>query len=128
MRGGSIPNPLEEPMSNSDATIAQLAVEYWKLLRTVERAVESLPDGAKERFASQARYASGRLDALLLDANMSVQSFDGMDFEVNLPASPVNGEDFIDCGAAIVERTIEPAVILNMRPVVMGKVYLTKKG
>jgi hypothetical protein len=111
-----------------EATIAQLAVEYWKLLRAAERAIETIPDGSKERFASQTRYASGRLDALLLQEKMSVQSFDGMDFEVNLPASAVNGDEFADCLGATVERTIEPAIIADMRPVIMGKVYLARKG
>jgi len=58
---------------------------------------------------------------------MSVQSFDGMDFEINLPASAVNGDEFPDRTDVVVARTIEPAVISDMRPVLMGKVYLASK-
>jgi hypothetical protein len=114
-------------MPTPETTLAQLAVEYWKLLRTVERAIEAAPAGSRERFVSQARYSASRLDALLTEQNMSVQTFDGMDFEVNLPASPINGDDFPNNGEAVVERTLEPAVISNMRVVSMGKVFLAKK-
>jgi hypothetical protein len=114
-------------MPTPETIIAQFAVEYWKLLRTVERAIESIPPGSRERFASQARYSAARLDSLLVEQNMSVQTFDGMDFEVNLPASPVNGDDFLETEKVVVERTLEPAVISNMGPVIMGKVFLAKK-
>jgi len=44
-----------------------------------------------------------------------------------LPASAINGDEFQEGDTPIVERTLEPAVISNMRVVLMGKVYLAKK-
>jgi hypothetical protein len=114
-------------MAESEETMARLAVEYWKLLRVLERALESVPEARRERFASQGRYAADRLDDLLKERKMSVQSFDGMDFEINLPASPVNGDEFPGRVDVVVARTIEPAVIADMRPILMGKVYLASK-
>jgi len=115
-------------MHTAETTLARLAAEYWKLLRVVERAVEVAPEDAKERIASQARYAASRLETVLSEQNMSVQGFDGMAFEVNLPASAINGDEFQEGDMPIVERTLEPAVISNMRVVLMGKVYLAKKS
>jgi hypothetical protein len=114
-------------MAESEETMARLAVEYWKLLRVLERALESVPEERRERFASQGRYAAERLDDLLKERQMSVQSFDGMQFEINLPASAVNGDEFPNRTDVVVARTIEPAVIADMRPVLMGKVYLASK-
>jgi hypothetical protein len=114
-------------MPTAETTLAQLAVEYWKLVRAVERALDLVPERAKERVASQARYATSRLNALLEEQNMSLQIFDGMDFEVNLPAAAVNGDEFQDA-ASVVERTLEPAVICNMRVLLTGKVFLAGKG
>jgi hypothetical protein len=110
-----------------ESSLAQLAVEYWKLLRAVERAISGMPESARERIASQARYASVRLEALLMEHKMSLQSFDGLDFEVNLPASAVNGDEFRSNEVTIVERTLEPAVISDMRVLLMGKVILSRK-
>ena len=114
-------------MTDSDETVARLAVEYWKLLRVLDRALDSIPEERRERYASQGRYAAGRLDDLLKERKMSVQSFDGMDFEINLPASAVNGDEFPNRTDVVVARTIEPAVIADMRPILMGKVYLASK-
>jgi hypothetical protein len=118
---------IEANMPTYEATLAHLAVEYWKLVRTVERAIDVAPENAKERIASQARYAASRLDSLLREQNMSLQTFDGMEFEVNLPASAINGDDFKESATSIVERTLEPAVICNMRVLLMGKVFLASK-
>jgi hypothetical protein len=115
-------------MPTHEATIAHLAVEYWKLLRTVERAIDVAPETARQRIASQARYAASRLDALLYEQNMSLQIFDGMKFEVNLPASAINGDEFQEDNNPVVERTLEPAVMCDLRVVLMGKVLLGKKA
>ena len=115
-------------MPTCEATIAHLAVEYWKLLRMVERALELVPENARQRISSQVRYAATRLDALLREQNMSLQVFDGMEFEINLPASAINGEEFHETKCSVVERTLEPAVISDMRVVLMGKVLLARKG
>lgn len=114
-------------MAIPELSLAQLAVEYWKLLRAVERAVDLMPEGARQRIASQARYASARLNALLMEHKMSLQVFDGLDFEVNLPASAINSDEIQDERPCIVERTLEPAVIADMRVVLMGKVFLARK-
>ena len=63
-----------------------------------------------------------------LERNMSLQVFDGMDFEVNLPASPINDEECQEAKTAVVERTLEPAVVSDMRVVLMGKVLLARNG
>jgi hypothetical protein len=114
--------------AGAETSLATMAVEFWKFLRASERTLQSVPDTHRDRFASQMRYASDRLVSLMRDRNMSIEAFDGMDFEVNLPASAVNADDFAEGEAIIVERTIEPAVLLNMRPLLMGKVYLKKKA
>lgn len=115
-------------MSGMETTLAQLAVEYWKLLRMTERTIEMVPDATKERIASQARFSASRLEVLLREQKMSLQSFDGMDFEANLPASAVNGDEFSDGLPTSVERTLEPAVVSDMRVVLAGKVLLMRRG
>jgi hypothetical protein len=107
-------------------TIAALAGEYWKILRALERAIDAVPDAVKPRLQAQARYAAGRLEAILSERGMSVVSFEGCAFEVNLPVSPVNADDFTDHDELIIEKTIEPTIVADMIPVVTGKVYLAR--
>jgi hypothetical protein len=107
-------------------TIAAIAAEFWKVLRALERAAEAANDAAKPRIQAQARYATGRLDAILAERGMSVVAFDGRRFEVNLPVSAVNADDFPDSDELVVERTIEPTIVADMVPVITGKVYLAR--
>jgi hypothetical protein len=104
--------------------LARLAVEYWKLLRSFERTIDFAPFDARTRLSAQARYAASRLEMLLLDANMKIISFDGVAFEVNLPAIAINGEDMAGLDNLVVEQTIEPAIISDMTVLLMGKVLL----
>jgi hypothetical protein len=111
-----------------DTVLAHLAVEYWKLLRSFEKARELAPPDAKVRLSAHARYAAGRLEALLSDAEMRLVSFDGISFEINLPAIAINGEDVSGLETVIVERTIEPAVLSGMNVILMGKVFLAQSA
>jgi hypothetical protein len=106
---------------------AELASEFWKLLRGFERIVALTPADARQRFAAQARYAAGRLDTILAAAGMRVVSFDGQPFEENMPAIAINADEVAGSPERlIVERTLEPAVVEGMTVVMTGKVYLAK--
>src|SRR5882724_10940146 len=110
----------------SDVTFAVLAVEYWKLHRSFERMADLVPPDSRTRYLAQARYAAGRLDGLLQDANMKLVTFDAQPFEVNLPAIAVNAEDVAGIKDLVVERTIEPAVVRGMDVILTGKVLLVQ--
>jgi hypothetical protein len=115
-------------MAISESLVAQLAVEYWRLLQTVERAVAVASDEAKERLKSQASYAIVRFETLLHEQQISIQEFDGCDFAANLPVSPVNGDECESGGQYVVERTIEPTIVCDTRVLITGKVLLARKS
>jgi len=110
-------------------SMAELAVEYWKLLRSHERAIAVAPAEAQQRLGAQGRYAAGRLSAILDREGMVVVEFDGQSFEVNLPAIALNADEMPDADGAVVERTIEPAIVAKDGNVLaMGKVYLMRRN
>lgn len=104
--------------------MAELAAEYWKLLRAFERATTNAPESARGRMTAQARYSAARLDALTGKAGLRVVSFDGLEFEINLPAVAVNAEDVVASQLPVVERTIEPTVMSDSTVILTGKVFL----
>jgi hypothetical protein len=108
----------------SDQTVANLAVEYWKLLRLTGRSLEFVPEVQKHGMAAQFRFFHERLHNILAAENMECVSFEGRVFEVNMPAVAVNAEDLAADQEHIVERTLEPAVILAGQMLVSGKVFL----
>jgi hypothetical protein len=113
---------------NLELIVAQMAVEYWRLARLVTRAVELAPEDSRQRLAASARYTAARVNEILDGQKISIVEFDGADFEVNLPASPINGDAFPGEARLIVERTIEPAIICDTRVIITGKVLLAKKS
>ena len=106
--------------------MAELASEYWKLLKSFERAAVAAPDGARTRLLAQARYASARLESILDSVGMRVVALDGLPFEINMPAVAINADDFAGDERVVVERTIEPAIVSDMTVIITGKVYLTR--
>lgn len=105
---------------------AELACEYWKLLKGFERAISIVPDEARSRLLAQLRYSSAKLDGILMSAGLRVVTFDGQTFEVNMPAVAINADELHDTENPIVERTLEPAIVSDAAVLITGKVYLTK--
>ena len=107
--------------------VAELASEYWKLARAFERSIALTPEAHHNRLHAQARYANGKLDTILDRAGIKITTFDGAEFEINLPVTAVNAEDVNSDALCIIERTLEPTVILNDQVVLTGKVFLVEK-
>jgi hypothetical protein len=107
--------------------LAQLTLEYWKLLHAFQRCIPSVPETSQARLAAQARYSGERLTAILSMAGLRLVTFDGLAFEVNLPAVAINAEDFSQSAPAFVERTLEPAVVSDSSVILTGKVFLASE-
>ena len=105
---------------------AQLAVDYWKLIRAFDRtrALAGQPHDA--RLQAQAKYADGRLTSALDAASMRLVTYDGDAYTADLPVSAVNADEFPDRDEAElrVASTLEPAVILDMNVIRTGRVAL----
>src|SRR5207248_2283358 len=99
---------------------------YWKLLQAFERSSVLAPESARARLSAQARYSSERLSVLLERVGMRIVSFDGSQFEVNLPAIAVNAQDVPSGQACVVERTLEPTVIVDTNVIITGKVFIVE--
>lgn len=106
--------------------LAHLAVEYWKLLRAFERTIERLPQEHVSRSAATLRFSAGKLQSLLADSGLKLITFDGQEFEPNIPATAINVEDFVAEACLKIEITVEPAVIQDMNVLLFGKVLLGK--
>lgn len=111
------------PEGNLDV-VAKFSLEMWKLLRAFERTLVDLPDEKKQRRSSQHRYSTSRLDSLLNEAGLRLLTFDGQKFAANLPVSPLNADDVSDPHDAIIESTIEPAIVGQNILIHTGKVIL----
>lgn len=97
----------------TDEIVADLAVEYWKLMRSFERVLGQLPPERARRAEGQLRFAAGRLKINLEAAGLSLAVFDGRPLDATIPASAINADDALD--SAIITETLEPAVLSGSR-------------
>lgn len=104
--------------------LAELASEFWCLLRNYDLLIGTAPENKKPGLAAQAKYGARRLEAVLERAGMHIETFDGQSFSSNLPIVAVNADDFADGSSAFIEYTLEPTIIAGTTPIRTGKVYL----
>jgi hypothetical protein len=112
-----------------DSTLAaQLASEFWKALRSLDRAAAAISDDrVRAGIEAHARFARGRLDSILAAGTLAVVTFEGRLYEPNLPVSAVNTDEFDAETELVVSHTVEPTVVLDMVPLLIGKVLLSRK-
>ena len=114
-------------MSPIEESLVELASEYWKLVHAFERSIALTPAPHHNRLNAQARYARGKLDFITERSSIRVIQFDGADFEVNLPVTAVNAQDVDANVTCVVERTLEPTILINNNVALTGKVFLVEK-
>lgn len=103
---------------------SQLALDFWKLLRTSERIMSGLPEDKRTRFAAQLRFSSSRFDSHLESLGLSLPTFEGQLFGAELPAVAVNADDFETAQNLVVESAVEPALIWNGKVIQNARVML----
>lgn len=105
--------------------MARLCVEQWKLIQRVSKAIGSFDENERGRIASQLRYAALQLQTLAAEANLKLVTFDGELFGPGSPASAENLDEFQTDDGLIVSKTLEPAVVCDMRVILSGRVLLS---
>lgn len=101
-----------------------LIVDHWRLLRTLARLGDQLPDAPRGRIAAQVRFQQGRLDSVLAGLGLGLVTYEGRAFDGTLPPSAQNADDFADAGPLIIAETVEPTVVANGQILHSGKVNL----
>jgi hypothetical protein len=117
----------EEHRTTEDlGSLADLTVECWRLLRLTERLIQDQPADRQAGARAQARYARGRLDAILGARGLRLVAYDGEPYGPGLPVTIANADDLHGSEGFFVQETLEPTLVADGRIVAMGKVILTK--
>ena len=117
---------MTQPDSEMVSRVARLAIEYWRLLRAYDRVINA-SGPASSRDAAPARYAAGKLEAILAEADIRLATFEGLAFDPGLPVSAVNATEFDSEEGLFVASTVEPAVICAGAVLSMGRVVLEQR-
>lgn len=106
----------------SAEALAALAVDYWKLLRAFDRAIDHVPPERARRLEAQSRFSATRLDAHLSGAGLELAVFDGREITPEIPVIAINAEECSGAGRLLVGDTVEPAVIAGPRVLALSRV------
>ena len=118
---------MNSPLDLNDA-LCLLATEWWKSSRRLLRLATEAAPGRLERERASLAYAGRQVAEALQRHGLRLHEFDGQPYSPNLPAEPVNPEDF-DCEEGLlVADTIEPTVLHEGRIIRRGKVVLRRAG
>ena len=118
---------LLEDSSDVDG-VARLCVEYWKLMQASLRAADQLSEKDGKRLVAQVKFSDLQLRTISGQLGLNLVSFDGEAFLDGMPASADNGEDFGDADELFVAKTIEPAVVREMKVVHKGRVLVARRN
>ena len=108
--------------------IARLCVEYWKLAKASLRAASQLPEKDSKRLVAQVKFSDLQLATITGQMGLSLVSFDGENFATGMPASADNGDDYGEDDDLVVTKTIEPAVVKDMKVIQKGRVLIGRRN
>jgi hypothetical protein len=104
--------------------VAQLCVEYWKLVAATEKALSGVLGRDGKRLEGQLKYSKRQLDVILQELGLRLVDFSGERFHPGLAVSVDNPADHDDDEALVVNKTLEPTVMSNMTVVRLGRVIV----
>jgi hypothetical protein len=107
------------PEAMRDALIS-MAVESWRFGRVFERLLMKLDAEEQNRYKSQFRWFTKKVEKALEQADLRIVNVEGYPFDPGMAATPLNIEDFDATDALMVDQMIEP--------IIMGKKGLIKTG
>lgn len=102
--------------------------EWFKAARRLSRLTREATPARAGREHAQLDYARRRIEAALAEIGLLMVTHDGADYSPQIPAEPVNPEDFDSEERLVVQETLEPTVVLDGRVIARGRVILARAG
>lgn len=106
--------------------VALLASEWFRTARRLTRLTQDTAPARVERERAQLLYSQGKVETALAEFGIRLITHDGTRFSPELPAEPVNPEDFDTEEGLLVTETLEPTVVCNGQVVARGRVILAR--
>lgn len=107
--------------------LVNLATEYWRLLRLLERTISEGPPEKIAKGDAQLRYGLNRLVSILADHGVRMVTYDNQPFEPNLPVTVSNADESSVFDDPVVDKTLEPTFVMDGRVLAMGKVLIRNR-
>lgn len=105
-------------------SVAELCVEFWKLSKATQKAIERLPENEGRRLQGQLKFSDRQLQMLVEQLGLKLIDFEAEVFHAGLATSADNAGDFPDEADLVVSKTLEPTVMADMKIIRLGRVLV----
>lgn len=106
--------------------LAVLASEWFKTARRLSRITQQATPTHAERERAQIAYSKTLVEDALAENGIRLVTYEGVPFTPQLPAEPINPEDFGSEEELRVHETLEPTVVQEGRVIARGRVVLER--
>lgn len=111
-------------MSIEIESLAQLCVEYWKLMVVMEKALAKVQEKDGKRLEAQLKFSKRQLDVILQDLGLRLVDVSGERFHPGLAVSVDNPAQHEDEEVLMISQTLEPTVMSGMTILRRGRVIV----
>jgi hypothetical protein len=94
-------------------SIINIAVEAWRFKRVFMNAMGKLDAGESTKYLSQYNWFNRKVNSALEDAGLRIVNIEGQLFDVGMPITPINLDDFSSSDSLNIEQMIEPIIMEN---------------
>ena len=108
--------------------LADLASEYWKLLRAYERLIHESSPEKVNRLKSNYRNSERKLGVILEEQKLKIISYEERDYTPNLAVNVINVDEFENNEGLVIAQMLEPTVMHKEQVLKTGKAILKEKG
>jgi hypothetical protein len=116
----------DESKPNLQASIIDIAVEAWRFRRVFSSAISKLDAAESSRYFNQYHYFFKKVESALENANLDIINVEGQKYDIGLPVSPLNMEEFSQEDNLVIEQMIEPIIMDSGKVVKPGTVILRR--
>ena len=80
--------PQEQLKALKDSLIT-IAIEYWRLIKVLERLLNTLDANESKRYQGKIRWFSKKTEEALTAAGLKIVNYEGHRYDPGIPASPM---------------------------------------
>jgi hypothetical protein len=111
---------------NLQASIIDIAVEAWRFKHVFSSALSKLEAAESNRFLNQYLYFFKKVESALENAELKIVNVEGKKYDIGLPITPLNMDEFSQDDKLIIEQMIEPIIMKSGKVIKNGTVILRR--
>ena len=113
-------------LQNLQASLINIAVESWRFQRVFANAISKLDPIEQNKYFNQYLYFFNKVESSMQNADIRIVNVEGQKYDIGLPITPLNLDEFGENDILEIEQMIEPILMISGKLAHQGTVILRK--